>query len=318
MNKKSSGQPRQGKKALPLPVSIVLIIVAVVLAVAISIANVYANKYSDLISVHFNQRTSKVVSAKNETTTHFASSYKTKEERNKATAEIGTNITREGAVLLKNTDHALPLAHGAKISVFGQDSVDSVYGGGGAGSIDASKATTLLHSLSQAGFEINPTLTDFYEHGAGKDYRKTATDAYGKGQFAVNEVPAAKYTEGVKSSFSRYHDAAVVVIGRSGSESQDLPSTKLASGYTYLQLDDDERAMIDMASDNFDKVVVLLNTQNPMELKPLMSSKIDSVLWIGALGRQVPLQSESCLMAALIRRGICRIHMHMICLAPLQ
>ena len=132
---------------------------------------------------------------------------------------------------------------------------------------------------------MNPTLTEFYTTGAGKDYRKTSTDAYGKGTFAVNEVPASAYTDDVEKSFASYNDAAIVVIGRSGSESQDLPTDKLASGYTYLQLDDDERAMLKMASDNFDKVVVLLNTQNPMELADLEDDSIDAVMWIGSLGQ---------------------------------
>ena len=53
----------------------------------------------------------------------------------------------------------------------------------------------------------------------------------------------------------------------------------------YLQLDDDARAMLKMASDNFDKVVVLLNTQNPMELADLEDDSIDAVMWIGSLGQ---------------------------------
>lgn len=278
---------RKGKAHKPLPyiASAAIMLVAVVAGGATIIGNVYASKYSDLISVHFNQKTSKVASADNETTEHFKSGYASDEERQKALGEMGTDILREGVTLLKNDDSALPLSKNAKISVFGQDSVDPVYGGGGAGSIDTSKAETLLGAFKDAGFDVNPTLTDLYTKGAGKDYRKTSTDAYGKGEFAVNEVPASKYTDDVKKSFSEYDDAAVVVIGRSGSESQDLPTGKLASGYTYLQLDDNERAMLKMASGNFDKVVVLLNTQNPMELAELDDDSIDAVLWIGSLGQ---------------------------------
>ena len=43
--------------------------------------------------------------------------------------------------------------------------------------------------------------------------------------------------------------------------------------------------MLKMASDNFDKVVVLLNTQNPMELADLEDDSIDAVMWIGSLGQ---------------------------------
>lgn len=275
----------KAKRPLPLAASVAMYAIAIILAAATAIGNVYANKYSDLISVYFNQPTSKVVSASNETTEHFTSDYASDDEREQALADMGTTILREGVTLLKNENGTLPLEATSKISVFGQDSVDSVYGGGGAGSIDTSKAQSLMDAFEQAGFDVNPTLTEFYTTGAGKDYRKTSTDAYGKGTFAVNEVPASAYTDDVKKSFASYNDAAIVVIGRSGSESQDLPTDKLASGYTYLQLDDDERAMLKMASDNFDKVVVLLNTQNPMELADLEDDSIDAVMWIGSLGQ---------------------------------
>lgn len=275
----------KAKRPLPLAASVAMYAIAIILAAATAIGNVYANKYSDLISVYFNQPTSKVVSASNETTEHFTSDYASDDEREQALADMGTTIFREGVTLLKNENGTLPLEATSKISVFGQDSVDSVYGGGGAGSIDTSKAQSLMDAFEQAGFDVNPTLTEFYTTGAGKDYRKTSTDAYGKGTFAVNEVPASAYTDDVEKSFASYNDAAIVVIGRSGSESQDLPTDKLASGYTYLQLDDDERAMLKMASDNFDKVVVLLNTQNPMELADLEDDSIDAVMWIGSLGQ---------------------------------
>lgn len=275
----------KAKRPLPLAASVAMYAIAIILAAATAIGNVYANKYSDLISVYFNQPTSKVVSASNETTEHFTSDYASDDEREQALADMGTTILREGVTLLKNENGTLPLEATSKISVFGQDSVDSVYGGGGAGSIDTSKAQSLMDAFEQAGFDVNPTLTEFYTTGAGKDYCKTSTDAYGKGTFAVNEVPASAYTDDVEKSFASYNDAAIVVIGRSGSESQDLPTDKLASGYTYLQLDDDERAMLKMASDNFDKVVVLLNTQNPMELADLEDDSIDAVMWIGSLGQ---------------------------------
>lgn len=275
----------KAKRPLPLAASVAMYAIAIILAAATAIGNVYANKYSDLISVYFNQPTSKVVSASNETTEHFTSDYASDDEREQALADMGTTILREGVTLLKNENGTLPLEATSKISVFGQDSVDSVYGGGGAGSIDTSKAQSLMDAFEQAGFDVNPTLTEFYTTGAGKDYRKTSTDAYGKGTFAVNEVPASAYTDDVEKSFASYNDAAIVVIGRSGSESQDLPTDKLASGYTYLQLDDDERAMLKMASDNFDKVVVLLNTQNPMELADLEDDSIDAIMWIGSLGQ---------------------------------
>ena len=165
-------------------------------------------------------------------------------------------------VLLQNKDSALPLPSGAAISVFGQDSVDFVYGGAGSGSVDTSKAATLKQALEKSGFQVNETLWDFYATGAGKDYRKSVPDETGAGTFAVNEVPASVYTDAVKSSFADYHDAAQVCIGRSGGESSDIPTQPLESGYLYLKPDNNKLDMLAMACKNFDTVIVLLNSNN--------------------------------------------------------
>lgn len=51
------------------------------------------------------------------------------------------DVVKEGAVLLKNEDSALPLkSEERKVALFGQDSVDFVYGGSGSGSVDTSLA----------------------------------------------------------------------------------------------------------------------------------------------------------------------------------
>ena len=274
----------KGKKRISKVTAAITYILCIAIVVGLVIGNNYALKYQNLISVHFNQSTQKIVSAENESSDYYTSDYSNEEERTKHLQEVGTEIEAEGIVLLKNENSALPLAAGSKISVFGQDSVDPVYGGGGAGSVDATKAVNLGTALEKSGFELNKTLWDFYATGKGSSYRKATPDVYGQGAFAVNEVPASVYTDEVKSSFTSYGDAAVVVIGRSGGESSDLSTTPLESGSAYLQLDANEKAMLQMANDNFDKVIVLLNTQNAMELGFLDEYNIDACLWIGALG----------------------------------
>ena len=224
--------------------SIVTYVVCGVLIVALAIGNYYASLYKDLITVY--------TSGSDVVTTDES-------------AKVCQTIEEEGMVLLKNED-GLPLKEGAKVSLLGQDSVDFVYGGSGSGSVDTSQALNLKKAMEASGFEVNETLWDFYDSGAGKDYRKSVPDETGAGEFAVNEVPASVYTDDVKDSFKDYNDAAIVCIGRSGGESADIPTEPLASGYKYLELDQDERDMLTMACQNFDNVVVLVNANNAMEL----------------------------------------------------
>ena len=247
--------------------SIVTYVVCGVLIVALAIGNYYASLYKDLITVY--------TSGSDVVTTDES-------------AKVCQTIEEEGMVLLKNED-GLPLKEGAKVSLLGQDSVDFVYGGSGSGSVDTSQALNLKKAMEASGFEVNETLWDFYDSGAGKDYRKSVPDETGAGEFAVNEVPASVYTDDVKDSFKDYNDAAIVCIGRSGGESADIPTEPLANGYKYLELDQDERDMLTMACQNFDNVVVLVNANNAMELGFLNDEAYKNVkacVWVGGVGQE--------------------------------
>lgn len=276
----SNKKPRR----LSLPIAVGAYTLCAALAAGLVVGNVYANKYADLVSIYLDEPTQKVVSAEGDDAEYFTSDFTSDDDRQDHLASIGTQISEEGITLLQN-DGALPVSSGAKISVFGQDAVDPVYGGGGAGSVDTSKAIDLADSFSDAGLDVNPTLWDFYADGAGKDYRKTTPDVYGQGSFNVNEVPQSAYTDEVKASYADYSDAAVVVIGRSGGESSDLAVTPDADGHTYLQLTDDERDLLQAVSEGgFSSVIVLLNTQNPVELGVLDDYGVDATVWVGAFG----------------------------------
>lgn len=106
-----------------------------------------------------------------------------------------------------------------------------------------------------------------------------------------------------------YSDAAVVVLARTGGEGSDakrvtseeagtnlLDEKDTAShvalaekdGKTYkhyLMLTDSERALIKMVEEKFDKVVVVLNTSNAMEIEELRDDEnIDAIINIDRPG----------------------------------
>jgi beta-glucosidase len=267
-----------------VPVAVGAYVLCAALAGGLVVGNVYANKYADLVSVYLDQPTQKVVTAEGEDAEYFTSDFTSDEDRQAALADVGTRISAEGITLLHN-DGALPLAAGARLSVFGQSAVDPVYGGTGAGSLDASQAVDLEESLTEAGFELNPTLWDFYESGAGSEFRRSIPDVYGAGEFAVNEVPQSAYTDEVRASYADYDDAAVVVLGRSGGESKDLIATQDAGEGTYLQPTAEELDLLGAVTGEFDTVVLLLNTQNPVELGFLEDYPVSATVWVGAYGQ---------------------------------
>lgn len=212
-------------------------------------------------------------------------------------------IAAEGITLLKNaavseTVKALPLARNSKISVFGKNSVNIVYGGSGSSARVGDDTVDLYTGLSNAGFEVNPTLKSFYESGVSGRGRGDSPEmgdiVYG---FATGETPQNLYTDDVKKSYEDYSDAALVVISRIGGEGYDLPRTMAKSAGSsssvtgananehYLQLDKNERAMIADVCNNFDKVIVIVNCSTPMELGFIEDNdRIDAALWIGNPG----------------------------------
>lgn len=228
------------------------------------------------------------------------------EDALKRADDVNQRIVEEGMVLLKNENKALPLKAGAKVTVFGKNSVNPFYGGGGSASgadgsgLGGVKKFDLYDGLSNAGFVINPTLKAFYndnnKSGRGRD------GGSGTGQVATitGETPVASYTATEKDSFAEYGDAALVVIARAGGEGADLRTNygantagrsnynnngDAATGDHYLELDDNEKAMIALAKENFQKVVILLNTATTFELGTLEADTgVDSILWVGFPG----------------------------------
>lgn len=229
---------------------------------------------------------------------------KEKETVLKEANRLNEEIVGEGIVLLKNKgekdNRALPLARGAKISVFGKSSANIVLGGSGSGGGNAKNSVSLYQGLENAEFELNPELVKFYEgkdSGSGRD-KNPAIGAKVTG-LAIGETPLANYNSTVKNSYDNYSDAAVVVFSRIGGEGFDLPRLQVTNyggapvdgskegGQHYLELDKNEEALLKDVIDcgKFKKVVVLINCATSMELGFIQETEgIDAALWIGSPG----------------------------------
>ena len=137
--------------------------------------------------------------------------------------KINTELAEEGFVLLKN-DGTFPMAKGSKISLVGKASINIARGGGGSGEIKSiaignDKAYDLQKSLTEAGFEVNETATNFYKNASGG--RTNGNDGWkGNSEVTIGETPIASVTgnQGLIDSFKEYHDLAIQVITREGSE----------------------------------------------------------------------------------------------------
>lgn len=228
--------------------------------------------------------------------------YTSKEEVLDAANDFVIEVEKEGIVLLKNENDALPLSGGdAHISVFGKNSVNIVYSGSGSASSNSSTAQrTLYESLEAAGISYNETLKSFYEDSGKSGKGRPENPAMTSGQrlpgFGTGETPMDSYTPDVVDSYAGYQDAAVVVFSRIGGEGFDLPRTMTESfngaavagasaDSHYLELDENEKALLEHVKENFSKVIVVLNVGTTMEIPELKEDEdIDAILWIGFPG----------------------------------
>lgn len=212
-----------------------------------------------------------------------------KQEADKLVEEIES----EGIVLLKNSNAALPLNKGSKVSLFSRSSVDLVLGGTGGGGIKATTIETLRSAMEADGmFTVNPVLWDFYKQYDGVDGYKRSNGGWlgaKPEQIFVAEVPMADYTDAVRASYADYADAAIVVISRVGGEGSDMPTGDFGDGSKYLALQPQEKELLleIKNSGKFGKVIALINTSNAMELGWVEQEKygIDACLWIGGVGQ---------------------------------
>ena len=228
--------------------------------------------------------------------------YASKEEVLDAANDFVIEVEKEGIVLLKNENDALPLSgKDAHISVFGKNSVNIVYSGSGSASSNSSTAQrTLYESLEAAGISYNETLKSFYEDSGKSGKGRPENPAMTSGQrlpgFGTGETPMDSYTPDVVDSYAGYQDAAVVVFSRIGGEGFDLPRAMAESfngaavagasaASHYLELDENEKALLEHVKENFSKVIVVLNVGTTMEIPELKADEdIDAILWIGFPG----------------------------------
>lgn len=234
----------------------------------------------------------------------YKADYATKAEATEAAEDFGVEVLKEGITLLKNDDDALPLQSAKRnVTVFGKNSVNLVYGGSGSSASRSDSNKTIYDSLTDAGFNVNPTMKAFYEDSSKSGSGRDSAPAMGSilAGMKIGETPISSYNGTVRQSYSSYKDAAIVVISRSGGEGYDLPRTMKKSFDSidkvdgarnaddhYLQLDQNETDMLEEACSNFDEVIVVLNTAQVMETGFLddpthyaYHDNIKACLWMG-------------------------------------
>lgn len=215
----------------------------------------------------------------------FYTDYDNLDEAKTAAREVAVRIAAEGDVLLKNENDALPLKEDeTKFTLFGVRNARMIRSGFGSGAGGGSAVSTLLgDALEEAGYSVNRKLLDFYT-GQMNQMREDN----------VIEVDPDTYGASITSTYKSYSDAAIVVFSRTSAENYDLAMHD-AAGHSdpddhALQLMDNEEKVIRHAKKYFDKVIVIINSSNIMQIPELNEPKtdtnlgVDAILWVGGVG----------------------------------
>ena len=205
------------------------------------------------------------------------------------------DISDEAVVLLKNENKTLPLSvEERKVNLFGWTSTDKGYvytcGGSASATIIEEKKVSLQEGLENSGFAVNTELLNAYTAFMNKrlDKRELSDDTV-----TIVEPPRSFYTEELMQNARDFSDIAIVTFSRWGAEKMEIPfvqhryngSYQYDRSRTYLELSVEEESLLELVTENFEKVIVLINTCNAMELGFLDNSKIDAAMFVGTLGQ---------------------------------
>ncbi|MBO6129651.1 MAG: glycoside hydrolase family 3 C-terminal domain-containing protein [Pseudobutyrivibrio sp.] len=194
---------------------------------------------------------------------------------------LATEIADEGMVLLKNDNNTLPLAEGTKINLLGYNAWNPLYSGSGSGSVSAGDSVSIEGALTAAGFEVNPVLAVDNSFWPEKP-ADTNPYGYNDGDLFFGDVDISNYAGDISfENQAAYSNVGIVVIGRSGGEGFDLTALEDTD---YLELTQNEKDLLNESISSFDKVIVVLNMANALQMDELAQYDVDAIVWAGLPG----------------------------------
>lgn len=215
--------------------------------------------------------------------------------------KLAQDIVKEGIVMLKNENDALPLTN-LKLNVFGFGGSDYgfAYQGGGSAKTSSFHRTSLYQSLIDGDIDINQDLAKKYNL---LSFRRDEYSVVPSVYYRLYEPTSSFYSNDLWKDAIDYTNNAMVVITRTAIEKTDIPKVQYSStgeeisSRHYLELTEDEEWLLINVESRFDNVIVLLNSSNAFNTSFLEDEKIDAALSISLPG------NTGCLALSKILKG---------------
>lgn len=250
------------KKMSPRKFGSIFISITAVLLVAAIVVTCVMNYWSTVMDAVFGSAKINIQAAKG-TESWDTDYYKltTGGYTRESVAEAGKLLARraeaEGIVLLKNSDHALPLnvGGGMEINALGWSFYYPSLGGSGSGAVGSTDLVSPTEAFAAANITVNKGIADYYYDWSNKhytDWQITKANGYytdddtnkapqrptvGKTYDAAWDVPelnAQEIEEAVNGSSAENNPVQVLWLGRGGGEYHDLPTVMTKEGGRML------------------------------------------------------------------------------------
>lgn len=187
-------------------------------------------------------------------------------------AKTAREAAAEGTVLLKNDNNALPLREGEKLSVFGRIQFHYYKSGTGSGGmINTRYVVGILDALKEEKLELNRELEQIYREWV-KDHPFDLGGGWAQEPWSQQEMPLGRE---VVEKAAAVSDAALVIIGRTAGEDRDAENSP---GSYYLSAEEEE--MLGQVCACFDRVIVVLNVGNIIDMKWVKTYDPQAVLYV--------------------------------------
>lgn len=175
-------------------------------------------------------------------------------------AEFSRKVAAEGAVLLKNDGHVLPIQENESVSVFGRVQVNYYRSGtGSGGSVNVPYTTNLLDGLRlKKNINVNEELVAVYEQWIEQHPFDNGGGGWAAEPWHQKEM---SLTDELVSAARSKSTKAIVVIGRTAGEDQDN-----ANEPGSYQLTEEEKAMLRQVTAHFEQTAVVLNVSNIIDM----------------------------------------------------
>ena len=294
--------------------------VTFVVACLMSVATPILLENAGIINTSLGITTSTGSGSANGDNMYFKTDYKTMDEVKQESKNLIEETMKEGAVLLKNDNTALPLARENNVSLYGVASYHSVVTGMGSSSFKVNgnqdpfaDIVTLEQGLTNAGLSVNQELNNWYRDNGLNYVGDSGSHFIGYEDQEVQTVVQDAPWSDLPEAKNNQANAAIMVLARNSGEAVDLymdttleseengtyrniiskrhngdPDNSVGDALALTQNEQDVLRNLKALKDDgkISKIIVLMNSASPLQCEFLEDEAydIDAAIWCGTLG----------------------------------